>query len=72
MTVNTLEAWRASKGGWIAAINIGLTASSDSTCADILGSSLPVTIPAPCTVKVAYEISRPNDKTIKVTAPKSK
>jgi hypothetical protein len=71
VTVNTLEAWRASKGGWIAAIDIGLTASSDATCADILGSALPVTIPAPCTVKVAYAISRPDDTTIKISAPKS-
>jgi len=71
VTVNTLQAWRASKGGWIAGVDISLTASENATCNEILGDEIPVTLLAPCTVKVAFEVLRPNDKTIKITAPKS-
>ena len=71
VTVNTLQAWRASKGGWIAGVDISLTASENATCNEILGDEIPVTLTAPCTVKVAFDVLRPNDKTIKITAPKS-
>ena len=71
VTFQTFEAWRATKGGWIVALDIIFTAASSASCSSLLGDSIPVPVAAPCTLHIAYDITRANDKSLKVTPPKT-
>lgn len=72
LTIQTFEAWRARKGGYIVAVNLGVTATTDATCAAALEDAVPVPLTAPCTFDVSYELSDVNAKSVTVTAPKVK
>lgn len=69
VSVTDLQLWFAARGGWLVSLQLGLHSESSTSCASLTSAS-PVPLQAPCTVSVSYDLLRPNDKTLTVTAPK--
>lgn len=70
VTVSGLQLWYAVRGGYLVAVQLQLNSASSASCASLTEAS-PVPLQAPCAVNVSYDLSRPNDKTLAVAAPKS-
>lgn len=70
VSLSGLELWYAVRGGYLVAVQLQLDSASSASCASLTDAS-PVPLQAPCVVDVSYDLSRPNDKSLKVAAPKS-
>jgi hypothetical protein len=71
VSVSGLQLWYAVRGGYLVSVQLQLNSASNASCASLTDAS-PVPLQAPCTVNVTYDLSRPNDKTLTVSAPKTK
>jgi hypothetical protein len=71
VTVSGLQLWYAARGSYLVSVQLQLNSASSASCASLTEAS-PVPLQAPCSVSVNYDLSRPNDKTLVVTAPKAK
>jgi hypothetical protein len=70
VTVSGLQLWFAARGSYLVSVQLQLNSASSTSCASLTDAS-PVPLQGPCAVSVNYDLSRPNDKTLVVGAPKT-
>ncbi len=71
VTLSGFQLWFAVRGGYLVSAQLQLSSALAASCASLTKAS-PVPLQAPCAVNVSYDLSRPNDKTLEVSAPKVK
>ena len=69
VVLSGLQLWFAVRGGYLVSAQLRLSSSVAASCTSLTSAS-PLPLQAPCTVDVSYDLSRPGDKTLAVTAPK--
>lgn len=63
--IDRMDLWVARRGGWIAALEMRTSGSTDETCREMTGGALD-DITAPCTLAMSLQVTRANDPGVRV------